>query len=149
MREHVVRLRRQCGFQLPLRCAMIADGPVVVGQRETGCHRLRVELHGLLERLLGFFRSATSQLHGAERGIRGRILGIERDGLLHLLDRAGRIVQARESVPKQNVSRRALWIGLQRELRTRTRFIILASHEQQLARLQLRVEIRRIEVRRL
>ena len=69
------------------------------------------------------------------------------DGLLNLIERAARVVEAGERVAEKDVRVRALRARLQRSLGQGPRLAIVARDEQQRAGFDVRIGVRRVEVR--
>ncbi len=133
-------------LQRALGAGFVAARPLVVGEREMRVGRLRRQRHRLAERFTGSRPVAADEPRGSERRPGRCVLRIERDRLLHLLDRPMALVQTGERVAEQDVRRRIIGIRLHRELRTPPRCIVLAGHQQQRPGLQLRVDVGRLQI---
>jgi hypothetical protein len=126
----------------------ITDRPLVVRERESRVDGLGRQLHGFPERLPCLGTLAAAELSAAERRPCRRIRGVEPDRLLDLLERPRGMIQPGERISEQDVRRCAVRLRLQRKLRTRPSMLVLARCEQERPGLDLRVDVRRLQVSR-
>ena len=112
----------------------LPGAPEELPQRELRGHRLRVGRDGLPERGLGLREVAAGRLDGAEVGLPGRGR-VELQRLLHLLQRAVEVLEARQRVGAQHERVDVLRVDGERLVGARLRVLGPPGQQQQRARL--------------
>ena len=80
----------------------LAGRPIEICQSEVSRHRFRIDLDSFLERGFCLGLAIGRLLHRAKAGVANRVLRIEFDGFLDLLNRTVQILQAGQRVGEQD-----------------------------------------------
>ena len=146
--EEIVGGDLEGAFERTRGVGLAAIGPVEVRQSEMGSGRLRIGLDGLPERSFRIRLSPRGLLEGPEADVAERVVRIEPDGFLNFFDGAIDIPQAGEGVAEQDLRIHVAAIEREGIVGARRRVLELTREQQHAARLQLRLDVLRQQVRR-
>ena len=134
-------------LQRSRRLFFVPVGPVEVRQPQTRRYGLRVGLDCLLERGLRLIASIRCLLQSPEAGVAERVVGVELDRLLDLLDCSVHIFEPGQRIAEQELSVDVLAVERERLVGTCLGILELLGVQQEAAGLQLRLDILGHEIR--